>query len=113
MVGCGNGLFSSPNTAAAIRLAPRDALGSAAALLSAARNAGVITGLGISGAIYTAAGSSRADAATASIFGGAAAICIVVALIAVVTYRATEEAHDQEPLAEVALEGRAVSHERA
>jgi EmrB/QacA subfamily drug resistance transporter len=89
MIGCGNGLFSSPNTSAAIRLAPRDALGSAAAVLSAARNAGVITGLGITGVIYTAAGSSRADVAAATIFIAAAIICMLVAGIALVTYRPT------------------------
>jgi predicted MFS family arabinose efflux permease len=87
LIGCGNGLFSSPNTSAAMRLAPRDALGSAAAVLSAARNAGVIIGLGITGAIYTAAGSSRADIAAASIFVAASIICLLVAGIAVVTYR--------------------------
>jgi predicted MFS family arabinose efflux permease len=87
MIGCGNGLFSSPNTSAAIRLAPRDALGSAAAVLSAARNAGVITGLGITGAIYTAAGSSSADTAADTIFVAAAIICMLVAGIALVTYR--------------------------
>jgi EmrB/QacA subfamily drug resistance transporter len=109
MIGCGNGLFSSPNTAAAMGLSPRDTLGGAAALLSAARNAGVITGLGITGAIYTAAGSSKADAATASIFAAAAVICVVVAAIAAVTYRTTPEAPDPERNAEVSLEGRVVS----
>lgn len=110
LVGCGNGLFSSPNTAAAMRLAPRDALGSAAALLSSARNAGVITGLGITGAIYTAAGSSRADAATASIFGGAAVICLVVAAIAAATYRTRSEVQDPqwEPGLGASLAGRAL-----
>lgn len=87
MIGCGNGFFSAPNTAAAMRLAPRDALGSAAALLSVARNAGVITGLGVTGAVYTAAGSSRADGAAALIFGAAAAVCVLAATIAVVAYR--------------------------
>ncbi len=87
MIGCGNGFFSAPNTAAAMRLAPRDILGSAAALLSVARNAGVITGLGVSGAVYTAAGPSRADSATAVIFGVAAAVCVLAATIAVVAYR--------------------------
>ena len=87
LVGCGNGFFSSPNTAAAISLAPQDALGGAAGFLSAARNTGVITGLGITGAIYTAAGTGTVDGATASIFGGATAICVVVGLIALFTYR--------------------------
>ena len=107
LVGCGNGFFSSPNTSAAIRLAPRDALGGAAALLSAARNAGVITGLGITGAIYTAAGAANADGAAATIFWGAAVICLVVAAIAAVTYRrASGAAESHAP--EAALEGRAV-----
>jgi EmrB/QacA subfamily drug resistance transporter len=113
MIGCGNGLFSSPNTSAAMRLAPRDALGSAAALLSSARNAGVITGLGITGAIYTAAGGARADAATATIFAGAAVICIVVAVIAAMTYRARRRAPDQEPVAEASLEGRVITESGA
>jgi EmrB/QacA subfamily drug resistance transporter len=113
MVGCGNGLFSSPNTAAAIRRAPRDALGGAAALLSAARNAGVITGLGITGAIYTAAGPSRADAAAAGIFGGAAVICIVVAVIAVVTYRDVPEVASAVEPAEASLAGRVAGPSRA
>jgi len=109
LIGCGNGLFSSPNTAAAMGLSPRDALGGAAALLSAARNAGVITGLGITGAIYTAAGPARADAATASIFGAAAVICLLVAALAAVTYRTTAAAPDPDRLAEVSIEGRSAA----
>ena len=109
LIGCGNGLFSSPNTAAAMGQSPRDALGGAAALLSAARNAGVITGLGITGAIYTAAGAARADAATASIFGAAAVICLLVAAIAAVTYRTTAAAPDPDRLAEVSIEGRSAA----
>jgi EmrB/QacA subfamily drug resistance transporter len=113
LIGCGNGFFSSPNTAAAMRLAPRDAFGGAAALLSAARNAGVITGLGITGAIYTAAGSPRADVATASIFAGAAVICVVVAAIAGVTYRVREKAAvEPHAVLDVSLEGRPASRER-
>ncbi|MHB8490563.1 MAG: MFS transporter [Candidatus Dormibacteria bacterium] len=108
-IGCGNGFFSSPNTAAAIGLAPRDALGGAAALLSAARNAGVITGLGITGAIYTAAGSSRADVAAASIFGAAAVICVVVAAIAGITYRPARAVPDPHLIADVPLDGRSRS----
>jgi predicted MFS family arabinose efflux permease len=107
LVGCGNGFFSSPNTSAAIRLAPRDALGGAAALLSAARNAGVITGLGITGAIYTAAGTRNADGAAATIFWGAAVICLVVAAIAVVTYRPVPVEPESHPSG-ATLEGRAV-----
>ena len=90
VLGCGNGLFSSPNTAAALGIAPPDALGSASGLLSTARNGGVITGLGITGAIYTAwtAGvAARGDAVAAALFAGAAGVCLVVAVIAVVIHR--------------------------
>lgn len=91
LLGCGNGLFSAPNTAAAIGLAPDSGLGSAAGFLSTARNAGVIMGLGITGAIYTAAthnpGAAGADAAAAAIFCGAGALCVAVAALSGLMYR--------------------------
>jgi MFS family permease len=91
VLGMGNGLFSSPNTAAAILVAPRSALGSASGFLSTARNAGVIAGLGITGAVYTAmahnAPSGEADRAAELIFGAAALVCFAVALLAARTYR--------------------------
>ena len=72
VLGAGNGLFSSPNTASAMALAAREGLGGAAGLLSTARNAGVVCGLGVAGAAYTAAtrggASGRADAVAAAVF---------------------------------------------
>ena len=91
VLGMGNGLFSSPNTAAAIVVAPRSALGSASGFLSTARNAGVIAGLGITGAVYSAmahnAPASSADRAAELLFGLAALVCFCVALLAARTYR--------------------------
>jgi MFS family permease len=89
LLGLGNGYFSSPNTSAAIRVAPRDALGSAAAFLSTARNAGVIIGLAVTGAVYTAAvhGRASADSVAVGIFAVAAATCVVVAGLAARAYR--------------------------
>jgi predicted MFS family arabinose efflux permease len=90
VLGCGNGLFSPANTAAALATAPRSALGGAAGFLSTARNAGVILGLGITGAAYTAAirgGHHRADLAAGVLFAGTAVICAAVALLAHRTYR--------------------------
>ncbi len=91
VLGMGNGLFSSPNTAAAILVAPRSALGSASGFLSTARNAGVVAGLGITGAVYTAmahnAPSADADRAAEVLFGAAALVCFAVALLAARTYR--------------------------
>ncbi len=75
VLGCGNGLFSSANTAAALATAPRSALGGAAGFLSTARNAGVILGLGVTGAAYTAAirgGPHHADLAAGALFAGTA-----------------------------------------
>lgn len=86
ILGCGNGLFSSPNTAAAMSVAPRAALGSAAGFLSTARSTGVILGLGGTGAAYTAAvaagGRDHVDAMVAILFAGAALICWGVAVLA-------------------------------
>ncbi|GAC1340306.1 MAG: DHA2 family efflux MFS transporter permease subunit [Candidatus Dormibacteria bacterium] len=90
VLGCGNGLFSAPNTSAAMRSAPRSALGSASGFLSAARNAGVIVGLGVTGATYTAlsrhAGLTGADRAASLVFGAAGLLCLLVAVITFRTY---------------------------
>lgn len=90
VLGLGNGFFSSPNTSAAIRVAPRDALGSAAGFLSTARNAGVIIGLAVTAAVYTATvhgGNGAADTVAAGIFAAAAAICVAVAALTARAYR--------------------------
>ncbi len=82
VLGLGNGYFSSPNTSAAIRVAPRDALGSAAGFLSTARNAGVIVGLAVTGAVYTSSvhgTAAAADSVATGVFAVAAAVCVVVA----------------------------------
>lgn len=92
VLGLGNGFFSSPNTSAAIRVAPRDALGSAAAFLSTARNAGVIIGLAVTGAVYTSTvhgGTSGADLVATGTFAVAAAVCVVVAALTARAYRSS------------------------
>lgn len=95
VLGVGNGYFSSPNTAAAIRVAPRDALGSAAGFLSTARNAGVIIGLALTGAVYTASvhnNTAAADSVATVIFLVAGGVCALVALLAMRAYRVVEPA---------------------
>jgi MFS family permease len=90
VLGLGNGLFSSPNTSAAIRVAPRDALGSAAAFLSTARNAGVIIGLAVTGAVYTSTvrgGTAGADTVATGTFVVAAVACVLVAGLTARAYR--------------------------
>jgi EmrB/QacA subfamily drug resistance transporter len=91
VLGLGNGLFSSPNTSAAIRVAPRDALGSAAGFLSTARNAGVIIGLAVTGAVYTTvvhhSAARAADGVATGVFAVAAAVCVLVACLTARAYR--------------------------
>jgi EmrB/QacA subfamily drug resistance transporter len=90
VLGLGNGFFSSPNTSAAIRVAPRDALGSAAAFLSTARNAGVIIGLAVTGVVYTSSVHGRAasaDSVATGVFAVAAFICVLVAALTARAYR--------------------------
>ena len=91
VLGMGNGFFSSPNTSAAIRVAPRDALGSAAAFLSTARNAGVIIGLAVTGAVYTSTvhGVAGADSVATGTFAIAAVVCLVVAALTARAYRSS------------------------
>ncbi len=101
VLGMGNGLFSSPNTAAAILVAPRSALGSASGFLSTARNAGVVFGLGITGAVYTAIAHNApvraADRAAELLFGCAALVCFCVAVLAARTYRDVRPDHPVAP----------------
>jgi EmrB/QacA subfamily drug resistance transporter len=103
ILGMGNGLFSSPNTAAAIVVAPRSALGIASGFLSTARNAGVVAGLGITGAVYSAlahnAPASSADRAAEILFAAAAVICFGVAALAARTYRDVDTAVARSHLA--------------
>jgi len=103
VLGMGNGLFSSPNTAAAIVVAPRSALGSASGFLSTARNAGVVAGLGITGAVYSAMAHnqpvSSADRAAEILFGAAAIVCFGVAALAARTYRDVDTAVAQSHIA--------------
>jgi EmrB/QacA subfamily drug resistance transporter len=89
VLGLGNGFFSSPNTSAAIRVAPRDALGSAAAFLSTARNAGVIIGLAVTGVVYTSTvhSTAAADSVATGTFAAAAAVCVIVAAVTARAYR--------------------------
>ena len=90
VLGLGNGYFSSPNTSAAIRVAPRDALGSAAGFLSTARNAGVIIGLAVTGAVYTTSvhgTAASADSVATGTFLVAAAVCLLVVALTSRAYR--------------------------
>ncbi len=53
VVGLGTGIFVSPNTSALMGAAPRDRQGIAAGVQATARNVGMVTGVGIAGALFT------------------------------------------------------------
>ncbi len=53
MVGLGSGIFQSPNSSAIMGSAPKSMLGVAAGMLATMRNLGMVTGVAVSGAVYT------------------------------------------------------------
>jgi EmrB/QacA subfamily drug resistance transporter len=53
LIGIGVGLFTSPNTSAALGTVPRAERGVASGVLATARNLGMLLGIGIAGAIFT------------------------------------------------------------
>ncbi|MDL1895990.1 MFS transporter [Anaerolineae bacterium CFX7] len=69
VVGLGTGIFVTPNNSALMGSAPRQRQGIAAGVLAAARNVGMVLGVGLAGAIFsTVAGASSApDALYASV----------------------------------------------
>lgn len=53
LIGIGVGLFTSPNTSAALGAVPRAQRGVASGVLATSRNLGMLLGIGIAGAIFT------------------------------------------------------------
>lgn len=68
IIGLGNGLFVPPNNSSIMGSAPRDRQGVASALLAAARNVGMVTGIVLSSALFTLM-RSRAETAGAAADG--------------------------------------------
>lgn len=69
LVGLGNGLFVPPNNSSIMGSAPRERQGVASALLAAARNVGMVTGIALSSALFSLL---RSQAETAGAAEGAA-----------------------------------------
>lgn len=61
VVGLGTGIFGSPNNSALMGSAPRERQGIAAGVLATARNVGMVSGIGIAGAIFTTFLASEAQ----------------------------------------------------
>jgi MFS family permease len=80
VVGLGTGMFTSPNSSALMGSAPRHRQGIAAGMLAAARNFGMVLGVGLAGAIFS---TVQARGAAATIFDAISAGMFVAALVAV------------------------------
>lgn len=68
VVGCGTGIFISPNNSALMGSAPRNRQGIAAGILATARNTGMALGIGISGAILTTTLTLLDDGSSVAMF---------------------------------------------
>jgi hypothetical protein len=74
IIGLGVGMFVSPNNSALMGSAPRARQGIASGVLATARNAGMVMGVGISGAVLTTVmtnaggGSGLAQGVRAALF---------------------------------------------
>jgi MFS family permease len=64
LIGIGSGLFTSPNTSAALGAAPRQQRGLASGVVATARNVGMVVGLGLGGAILSTVVGTNAGAPT-------------------------------------------------
>jgi EmrB/QacA subfamily drug resistance transporter len=85
IIGLGIGLFASPNNSALMGAAPRHRQGIAAGVLATARNAGMVLGVGLAGAVFT---TILARGGASPVMHGVQAslhVCVVVALLGAVT----------------------------
>lgn len=80
-VGLGTGIFISPNNSALMGSAPRHRQGIAAGVLAAARNVGMVLGVGLAGAVFTSV-LTRLGPAPASLFAAARASFVAAAIVA-------------------------------
>jgi hypothetical protein len=87
VAGLGIGVFISPNTSALLGAAPLQRRGIASGILAAARNVGMVLGVGLAGAIFTSVLNRQGNsgmalyAALQASFIAAAAISIFALLI--------------------------------
>jgi MFS family permease len=73
VVGLGTGIFISPNSSALMGAAPPGRQGIASGILATARNAGMVFGVGLAGAVFTTLLAHDPAGGNDSLFGAAAA----------------------------------------
>jgi EmrB/QacA subfamily drug resistance transporter len=82
VIGLGVGMFVSPNNSALMGSAPRARQGIAAGVLATARNAGMVMGIGISGAVLTTV-MTKAAGSSGLVAGARAALFVSAALASI------------------------------
>jgi MFS family permease len=89
VLGIGVGLFTAPNTSAALGAVPGMRRGVASAVLATARNLGMVLGIGVAGAVFTSilaqAGARPGPEAVVSGASLGLSVAAVVALIGAIT----------------------------
>lgn len=80
-VGLGIGTFISPNTSALMGSAPRNRQGIASGILATARNAGMVLGVGLAGAVFTSVIGPSPDPSAPAIIAGFRASLLVAAVV--------------------------------
>jgi EmrB/QacA subfamily drug resistance transporter len=81
VVGCGTGIFISPNNSSLLGSAPRERLGIASGVLNISRNVGMVLGVGLAGAIFS---TLTVHGDTDSLYSGIRVCLIVAACVGVV-----------------------------
>lgn len=82
LAGLGVGLFVSPNSSAMLGAVPARRRGIASAVLAEARNVGMVLGVGVAGAVFTANLAGRAPGPTPELFAGISSAFAVAAVVA-------------------------------
>jgi EmrB/QacA subfamily drug resistance transporter len=83
-IGLGIGIFVSPNNSALMGAAPRNRQGIAAGVLATARNAGMVLGVGLAGAVFTTVLAGAPEGSLPALVAGTQASLWVAAAVAVV-----------------------------
>jgi EmrB/QacA subfamily drug resistance transporter len=83
VLGIGVGLFTAPNTSAALGAVPGIRRGVASAVLATARNLGMVLGIGVAGAVFTSI-LTQVGASSQAVVEGASAGLSVAAVVAAI-----------------------------
>jgi MFS family permease len=99
LAGLGTGTFISPNSSALLGSAPPGRQGIASAVLATARNAGMVLGVGLAGAVFTTVLASADNPSSGTLYqaiGGGFTAAFLVSLLGVVASSARGPSRNAE-----------------